>query len=74
MADDTPQTPAGSRPHTNPANGQPRVVRSTGTGRSRHRTTEVMADLPQGAMQPESNDVKSPPPSSPWSSNAESAQ
>lgn len=36
---------------------QPRVVRGTGTGRARSRTTEAVADLPRVPVQPESNVV-----------------
>lgn len=57
MGDNTPQTPARTRPHPHPANRQPRAVRSPGTGRKRRRTAQVLADLPQSPMQPELNDV-----------------
>lgn len=71
VGDDTPQTPTRPRPHIHPANRQPRALRSPGTGGTRRRTTEVMADLPQSPMQPRIECRQSPPPSSPWNGNAE---
>ena len=47
------QTPTRPRPHTNPARRQPCAVGSTRPGRTRRRTTEVLADLPQSPVQSE---------------------
>lgn len=57
MGDDTSQTPARPRARTDQADRQPRAGSGTDTRRARHRTTEGVADLPQGPNQPESNVV-----------------
>lgn len=41
MGDNTPQTPSRPRPHTHPANRQPRAVRSPSTGRARLKSWRI---------------------------------
>lgn len=73
------QAPAGTHPHRE--DPQPDPGGGTGTGRTRRRTPEVLADLPQIPLQPQPHDVdhqptagrQSPEPSSLWSGNAEEA-
>lgn len=65
------QAPAGTHPHQDAT--QPRAIRGTGTGRTRRRTPEVLAYLPQIPMQSQPHDVNRQRPSSPWSGNAEEA-
>ncbi|MBB5109783.1 hypothetical protein FHS40_008913 [Streptomyces spectabilis] len=66
-----PQTPTPRRSHPTPVHRQPCPRPATGTTRTRHRTVEVLADLPQNPHQPQPHHRHSPIRRSPWSRNAE---
>jgi hypothetical protein len=73
LDDHTNPTPAPPRTHTDSAHDEPSTVSGTSTGRTRCRKAEVLADIPQSLLQPETACRQSPQPSSPWSVSAEKA-